>query len=209
MNFREALLAYSNATGVSLYKIAQRSDVSYEMLKKIKQRETSSMNVDDANKVIASLGSTLERFLSGDFEGLDTVAVAGRVGAGDEVPLADAYAKGAGLYHVARPSELAGKQVVAVEIEGTSMLPTYAPGDLIFYTRENQGVTVDVLGRVCICETADGNAYLKTVRQGDAVDRFNLYSLNIDTPIIRNANLKWAAKIILHQDAEVAIKIDI
>ena len=61
--FRTALLEHAGATGISLKEVADRSGVSYEQLKKVKQREDASTNVDDARRVANVFGLTLDEFL--------------------------------------------------------------------------------------------------------------------------------------------------
>lgn len=64
--FRTALLEQVEATGIPLKEIAARAGVSYEQLKKVKQREDASTNVDDARQVANALGLTLDEFLDDD-----------------------------------------------------------------------------------------------------------------------------------------------
>ena len=61
--FKEALLAEAEARGMPLSTVAERSGVSYEQIKKIKQRHGASTNVDDAKKVANVFGMTLDEFL--------------------------------------------------------------------------------------------------------------------------------------------------
>ena len=61
--FRSALLAHVEASGLSLKEVADRSRVSYEQLKKVRQRDTASTNVDDARRVANVFGLTLDEFL--------------------------------------------------------------------------------------------------------------------------------------------------
>mmetsp|Transcript_27660 Transcript_27660/g.51389 ORF Transcript_27660/g.51389 Transcript_27660/m.51389 type:complete len:117 (-) Transcript_27660:2135-2485(-) len=65
MKFREALLFWLDARKVSLRQVSLGSNVSYEQLKKIKQIETRTTNVDDAIKVAHFFGLSLEGFLAG------------------------------------------------------------------------------------------------------------------------------------------------
>lgn len=62
-SFRTALLNAIKITGIPLTRVAEISGVSYEQLKKIKQRETASTNVDDAVKIANVFGVTLAEFL--------------------------------------------------------------------------------------------------------------------------------------------------
>jgi transcriptional regulator with XRE-family HTH domain len=63
-NFRESLLQKLNETGISLRQVAEGSGVSYEQLKKIKQIETRSTNVEDAMKVAHYFGLTLDELMT-------------------------------------------------------------------------------------------------------------------------------------------------
>ncbi|MGZ9812320.1 helix-turn-helix domain-containing protein [Pseudoroseicyclus sp. H15] len=64
--FREALLRISEESGISLRRIAEGAGVSYEQLKKVKQGKSSSTNVDDAVRIAAFLGLTVEQMIEGE-----------------------------------------------------------------------------------------------------------------------------------------------
>lgn len=61
--FRTALLAAVDRTGDSLSKVSRATGVSYEQLKKLKQREDARTNVDDAVLVANYFGQSLDEFL--------------------------------------------------------------------------------------------------------------------------------------------------
>lgn len=61
--FRDALMDRLDATGMPLKEVAERAGVSYEQLKKVKQRADASTNVDDARQVANAFGLTLDEFL--------------------------------------------------------------------------------------------------------------------------------------------------
>ncbi len=61
--FRAALLQALEETGLPLSKVALGSGVSYDQLKKLKQRPHASTNVDDARAVANFFGVTLDQFL--------------------------------------------------------------------------------------------------------------------------------------------------
>lgn len=63
--FREALLKKLEETGTSLKKVADGANVSYEQLKKLKQIDSRSTNVEDAIKVAHFFNMTLDEFMSG------------------------------------------------------------------------------------------------------------------------------------------------
>ncbi len=61
--FRAALLDALKETGVPLHRVAVGSGVSYDQLKKLRQRPLASTNVDDARAVANFFGVTLDQFL--------------------------------------------------------------------------------------------------------------------------------------------------
>jgi transcriptional regulator with XRE-family HTH domain len=52
-----------NEAGVSLSTVAEATGVSYEQLKKLRQRPNASTNVDDAKLIANYFGKTLDEFL--------------------------------------------------------------------------------------------------------------------------------------------------
>lgn len=61
--FREAFLEALDATKTPVAEIARRSGVSREQLNKLRQREGAKTNVDDARRVAAAFGCSLDEFL--------------------------------------------------------------------------------------------------------------------------------------------------
>lgn len=136
-----------------------------------------------------------------------TIAVAGKVGAGAQVPVFDAYEKGDGP-QVECPPGLSPHGVVAVEVEGDSMEPVYSAGDLLFYTRNgHDAVPSDDIGHRCVCEDQDGMGWVKQIKPGDEPGLFHLISLNPGASNIWNVRLKWAARVRLHWPVELAKRI--
>jgi len=62
LSFQQALLSHLDAHGESLRSIALATGVSYEQLKKVKQRGGST-NLEDAVRVANFFGKTIEEFL--------------------------------------------------------------------------------------------------------------------------------------------------
>ncbi|GGW24088.1 transcriptional regulator [Gemmobacter lanyuensis] len=197
-SFKEALEVALKITGRSLRSVAIASGVSYEQLKGLKQGKASSTNVDDAMRVARAFGVTLDDFYTGRLGATQSVAVAGRVGAGAEVVLSDDHAKGDGLYHVACPPQLAPRGVVAVEVVGDSMEPVFYEGDILFYSRQTIGIPTEAIGRPCICEDYDGLVWVKQVKVGTSPGLFNLLSINPTGTNRLDVALKWAAPVLFH-----------
>lgn len=211
LTFKEALEHALAESGQPLRAIATRSGVSYDLLKNLKQGKSQTTNVDDARKVAAGFGVTLDEFLEGKLtRGEAPIAVAGRVGAGASVPLVDAYPKGEGLFHVAAPPQLrrGASGIVAVEVEGDSMVPMYQPGDVLFYSRAtHEGILDDDIGRACVVEDADGHAWVKQVRRGDEPGLFHLISLNPTSETMHNQRIRWASRVIMSLPAELVERV--
>lgn len=206
MTFRDAIIAATEAKGVSLRKIADEAGVSYEQLKKLRQGKSQSTNVDDAMKVAHALGLTFDQLLNGDYKSNPTVAIAGRVGAGAQVPVFDAYEKGDGP-QVEAPPGLSPHGVVAVEVCGDSMEPVFSDGDLLFYSRVTpDGVPDEVIGHRCVCEDTNGMGWVKQVKRGSEPGLFHLISLNPGAETMWDVSLKWAARVRLAWPAELARK---
>ena len=61
--FRDAFLAALARTGTPVKRVAEEAGVSYEQLKKLKGREGSSTNVEDAIKIARYFGYSLDEFI--------------------------------------------------------------------------------------------------------------------------------------------------
>ncbi|MCA2013491.1 S24 family peptidase [Cereibacter sphaeroides] len=194
--FKDALEFAVETTRRSLRSIALDAGVSYEQLKGLMQGKSRSTNFDDGVKVAAVFGVSVEDFLAGNLTHTGpAIAVAGRVGAGAQVDLVDAYEKGDGLYRVAVPVGVSPRGIVAVEVEGESMAPIYQPGEILFYSRDTVGVPTEAIGRICVCEDDTCKAWVKVVRVGREEGTFSLISLNPEAENMHGVRLKWAAPV--------------
>lgn len=61
--FQQALMEAVERNGVSLRSVAEATGVSYEQLKKLKQNKSKSTNVDDAIKIAAYFGQSVDDFI--------------------------------------------------------------------------------------------------------------------------------------------------
>lgn len=136
------------------------------------------------------------------------VAVVGRVGAGAKVPLVDAYEKGDGLFKVARPPQVPARGVAAVQVEGDSMAPMYQPGDVLFFRRDLIGVLDTDVGRPCVIEDAEGNAWVKLLKRGSEHGLWNLVSLNPFADSAWDVSIKWAARVLLALPVELVETVE-
>lgn len=193
--------------------VGVRAGLSQWAVRNILNGKTRSPRQENAVKIAAALGMTVEQIIAQDFEGagpiVPAIAVAGRVGAGAQVDLFDAYPKGDGHYRVACPPQIDPRGVVAVEVVGDSMAPVYQPGTVLFYTREVLGVPTEALGRICVCEDDGGRAWVKQVKTGSAEGTFSLISINPTADTMHGVRLRWAAPVRLSLPPEFVERIDI
>lgn len=209
VTFREALDTAISRTGRTPAEIARRAGITYDKLRNLRQGKSRTTNVDDAMRVAAAFGVSLEDFYNGNLSNIDLrIAVAGRVGAGASVELVDAYAKGEGLYHVACPPQISPTGVVAVEVVGDSMEPVYSEGDVLFYTRNShEGLPAEDVGKKCIVADMDGRVWVKQVQRGTAAGLFNLVSINPGAQTVWDVAIQWAARVRFHMPADLIQKL--
>lgn len=192
------------AKGISQERMAETLGISpglYSMLERGKRR----MNETYLDGIADALGVRVSDLL--DDPGLP-VAVAGKVGAGAQVDLVDAYEKGDGLYHVACPPPLAPDGVVGVEVEGSSMEPVYNAGDVLFYHRKtHEGIPDDDIGRQCVVADTDGKVWVKQVKRGDEPGRFHLISVNPGAETIWNSTIQWGARVKMALPSELVRRV--
>lgn len=62
--FRDAFIERLEQTGKTVAEVARGTGVSAEQLKKVRQRDPSSTNVDDAVKIAHYFGLSIDEFLS-------------------------------------------------------------------------------------------------------------------------------------------------
>jgi DNA-binding Xre family transcriptional regulator len=157
--------------------------------------ETSIRDIFDTKRNDVRVG-TLVR-LAGYFNiGIDDLlkepemAVAGRIGAGghiyfDAIPGEDAPT-------VQSPPGAYDK-TIALEVVGSSMLPKYEDGDVVFVNRDVDGIPRTALGDYCAVHTVDGGTFLKLLAKGSTPGRYTLRSLN--APDIEDVEVVWAAPV--------------
>ncbi|SCY96090.1 Peptidase S24-like [Novosphingobium aromaticivorans] len=117
--------------------------------------------------------------------------LAGRVGAGGQV-LFEAEDSHSGPTVPKPPG--ASAAVMALEVVGTSMLPKYEDGDIVYVRRDVDGIPRSAIGEYCAVRTAEGGTYLKILAKGSEPGRFTLRSLN--APDMENEEVVWAAPVL-------------
>jgi transcriptional regulator with XRE-family HTH domain len=112
----------------------------------------------------------------------------GKVGAGSEITR---FEEGTVLAGIEAPAGVDAPNVA--EISGDSQHPLQE-GWLIFYGPEHQGVTEDLIGKLCVVQVKDGPTLLKTLKRGSRKGLFRLESWN--APPREDVKLVWAARVV-------------
>lgn len=124
-----------------------------------------------------------------DLAGREQVELVGKVGAGGSI-LFEAFEE---PETVPRPPAAAGP-LIALLVEGESMLPRYDPGDIVYIKREHEGVLPDYIGRYCAVHLVDGGTFLKILEEGSEPNRYTLRSHNAAD--MKNVEVLWASPVL-------------
>lgn len=166
------------ATTLSL-KVGSNRTLVKDLLEKAKDVQLGTLV-----KLAGALDVELEELLASP-----RVPVAGFIGAGGEVIFED-------VGHdetVVRPPGISGS-LVALAVRGSSMLPKYRDGDIIYIQRQHDGVLPDYIGEDCAVRLESGETYIKQLITGSEEGRFTLLSLN--APPIENVLVEWATPVL-------------
>lgn len=196
--------------GLKEATLSEAAGMNSSYLRDLKRGKAASPKLSTALRIADHLGMSVDQIIGAADRSVapgPTIAIAGTVGAGAQVPLVDVYEKGDGP-HVLAPQGLGVHGIVAVEVEGDSMEPTYSSGDILFYSREtHDGVPSEALGHTCVCEDENGMVWVKQVKLGSEPGLFHLISLNPQSDNIHDVSLKWASRVRLHWPRDLAVKL--
>jgi DNA-binding XRE family transcriptional regulator len=191
--------------------LARDAGLDNSAIRKMFERNSRGPTLHNAARIASVLGLTIDEILaraSGRHIVRQSIAIAGKVGAGARVPLVDAYEKGDGP-QVECPPGLSCHGIVAVEVEGDSMEPVYSSGDLIFYSRHtHDNVPAEAVGRRCVVMDRSGHVWLKQLKLGREPNTFDLHSINAAVATMYGVRLEWAAPVRLHWPAALAVKAE-
>lgn len=133
---------------------------------------------------LVKLASALEVPI-GDLLAAPRVLIVGHIGAGGSIVFED-------LGHdetVLRPPGISGT-LVALSVKGSSMLPKYKDGDIIYIQRTHDGILPEYIGEDCAVRLTTGETYIKQLMAGSEPGRFTLLSLNAGP--MENVEVEWA-----------------
>lgn len=188
---REMIEAEMKAKGFSRRSLSKAADLSEGAVRDLLTR-TDNPGISTLKSVAEALDLPFDR-LTGE---LAQVPVLGKIGAGGQVMFHVEPDNELALYDydfVPRPPLTPGK-LMALEVVGSSMLPKYEDGEIIYVRRDHDGVMPEYLGRYCAIRTADGSTFLKILAAGSEPSRYTLRSLN--APDMENVEIVWASPVL-------------
>lgn len=83
---------------------------------------------------------------------------------------------------------------MALQVVGSSMLPKYEHGDVVYVRRDHDGILPNYMGRYCAVRTSEGGTFLKILSSGSEPERYTLRSLN--APDMENVEVTWASPVL-------------
>jgi phage repressor protein C with HTH and peptisase S24 domain len=147
---------------------------------------------DRRNDVRASTLVKLADYFSvtvDELAGREPVALVGKIGAGGSV----IYEEMNDPEIVPRPP-LGTGPMVALQVQGDSMLPKYESGDIIYIQRDPLvALMPEYLGKYCAVRLADGATFLKILSPGSEPGKYTLRSLNAAD--MENVEVVWATPV--------------
>lgn len=145
---------------------------------------TGDVTISTLTKLAGALDVPVSELLSSR-----RVSIVGYIGAGGEIIFEDMGQEET----VLRPPGISGT-LIALLVRGSSMLPKYKDGDVIYIQRQHEGILPDYIGEDCAVRLTTGETYIKQIIQGSEDGLFTLLSLN--APPIENVEIEWATPVI-------------
>lgn len=189
LTIRENLQRIMDRKGVKPTTLSQRVGNSKTLVKDLLTK-TQDVQFGTLRKLAGALDVELAELLA-----LPRVPIVGKIGAGGSVIfLALGDEDHLDLDEtVPRPPGISGK-LVALMVEGSSMLPKYQSGDIIYIQRVHEGLLEEDIGDDCAVRLKTGETYVKQLVRGSQPERFTLRSLN--APDMENVEVEWATRVL-------------
>ena len=93
------------------------------------------------------------------------------------------------------PLSFFDKDLIAIQVDTAEMQPSYRMGDVLIGTKMIGRHLDNLIGRDCICETLEGERYVKFLARGVKPGTFNLRSPDPSVKDVEDVKLAWAAPI--------------
>lgn len=185
---RETIEREMRKKGFSRRSLSSAAKLSESAVRDVLTR-TDNPGIDTLRKIAEALEVPVDALTGAGL----VVPVLGKIGAGGEVMFAYDSDNEEGLPTVPRPPLVSGR-LMALEVVGSSMLPKYESGDIVYVQRDHEGVLPTSIGKYCAVRTADGGTFLKILALGTQPERYILRSLNAEDMI--DVQVSWAAPVL-------------
>lgn len=187
-SIREAIEREMSKKGFSRRSLSTAAGLSESAVRDLLTR-TGNPGIDTLRKVAEALAMPVDALTGAGL----TVPVLGRIGAGGEILFVRDTEEEEELATVPRPPLVTGR-LMALEVVGSSMLPKYEAGEIVYVRRDHFGVLPSYIGKYCAVRTADGGTFLKILTLGTVPDRYTLRSLNAEDMV--NVEVEWASPVL-------------
>jgi len=186
---------------MSLAEMEILTGISAQQLNRL-EKGSRRLNQDNMNLIAKALKKRPEELISLQ----NRIPIVGTVGAGgevfpiDDLPLVPAQMTPEEMDQMNcewtdSPPGVYPDGIVALRVEGTSMMPFMPAGTIVYYAERFEGGAPDhCLATLCVVQLRDGKTLLKMVRKGQSHGKFDLQSYNFET--ITDVDLAWCAPVI-------------
>jgi transcriptional regulator with XRE-family HTH domain len=92
------------------------------------------------------------------------------------------------------PPEGSSRNIMAVRVNGNSLLPHYPDGTIFYYSERIANGFDLYFSKLCVVQLLNGMAYIASLKPGHSYNRYNLVRYNAN--IIEETEIAWCAKVI-------------
>ena len=176
------------ARGLTLQAVGARAGISHVQLSRL---EKGDRRLKDTQ--ISALARALE-VSPQDLLETEVVAISGTVGITGQQNSA-IVVRNHTEESAAVPRGLKAGDVECIKIVGSHFSPILGDGWLAFYLRPAEGeISPDAVGRLCVCHSQYGETLLAQILRAPEPGLYNLVGIN--SPIVENVDLAWAAPVV-------------
>lgn len=197
---REAIETEMKLKGFSRRSLSKAAELSESAVRDLLTR-TDNPGIGTLVKVAEALEMPVDKLTGAAV----MVPVLGKVGAGGQVLFTvdpdDELHTDIDVEMVPRPPMTVGR-LMALKVVGSSMLPKYEDGEIIYVRRDHDGVLPEYLNRYCAVRTSEGGTFLKILAPGSKAGCYTLRSLN--APDMENVEVEWASPVLFVMPKQTA-----
>lgn len=146
----------------------------------------STPTVDAFLKIAQAAGVSPTWLLTGEEDSPVEIPLAGTIGGETWTPLDKKRVT----------PQLRDFDLIAFNVEGNGMAPSYRAGDLLICQRHAGRSISNLIGQDYVVQTVGGERYLKILKRGARAGTYDLRSFHASEPDIEAVALEWAAPVV-------------